>query len=278
MIKHVKISYMMVVAISLLAIACETNEEDLIQGYKTGAVYPEITEIQSPFFDILDVDNAYINFTADADREMTESISIEKTFRGVKTEFGTYTSLPVEINVTAAEAVADIDGISVGDIELGDVFLFEVLVTSKSGFKTRSNVVLRAAVACKSDLTASYTFSTVVTAVGDGGDIGGCDNPVTGTGTFTETGPGLYSISDASFGQYDCAWGDTPAVGVTFSDVCNTLTAGGSDQWGLVYTFFIKSIDGPNLELEWSNDYNDKGVSILTRTDGKDWPEGLKFE
>ena len=278
MMKYIKLSYALFAAITLLGIACENNEEDLIQGYKTGAVYPEISDIESSFFDILDVDNAYVKFTADADREMTESISIEKTFRGIKTEFGTFTSLPVEINITAAEAVADLDGISVGDIELGDVFLFEVLVTSKSGFKTRSNVVLRAPVACKSDLTASFSFSTVVTAVGNGGDIGGCANPVTGTGTFTETGPGIYSISDASFGQYDCAWGDTPAVGVTFSDVCNTLTAGGSDQYGLVYTFFIKSIDGVNLELEWANDYNDKGVSVLTRTDGNDWPPGLKFE
>ena len=276
--KNINIKYSTFVIMFLLAIGCETNEDDLVQDYVTGAVFPEITEVNSSFFDILDVSNAYINFTANADTEIAESISIEKTFRGVKTEFGTYTSIPVEINVTAEEAVADIDGVSVGDLELGDVFLFEILVTSKTGFKTRSNVIVNAPVACKSDLSGTYTYSTIVTSVGDGGDIGGCNNPVTGTGSFTEDGAGFYRVSDATFGQYDCAWGDTPADGVTITDVCNSLKVGGSDQYGLVYTFYIKSNDGTNLELEWSNDYDDKGVSVLTRTDGKSWPLELKFE
>lgn len=276
--KKTNIKYSIVAVMTLVLLACETSEEDLIQGFKTGAVIPEITEVNSSFFDILDVSNAYINFTATADAEMTESISIEKTFRGVKTEFGTYTSIPVQVNVTAEEAVADINGISLEDLELGDVFLFEILVTSKSGLKTRSNVIINAPVACKSDLGGTYSYSTVVTSVGDGGEIGGCSNPVSGTGTFLEDGAGFYRVSDATFGQYDCAWGDTPAAGVTITDVCNSLSVGGSDQYGLIYTFFIKSNDGTNLELEWSNDYDDKGVSVLTRTDGKSWPLDIKFE
>lgn len=276
--KKTNIKYSIVAVMTLVLLACETSEEDLIQGFKTGAVIPEITEVNSSFFDILDVSNAYINFTATADAEMTESISIEKTFRDVKTEFGTYTSIPVQVNVTAEEAVADINGISLEDLELGDVFLFEILVTSKSGLKTRSNVIINAPVACKSDLGGTYSYSTVVTSVGDGGEISGCSNPVTGTGTFLEDGAGFYRVSDATFGQYDCAWGDTPAAGVTITDVCNSLSVGGSDQYGLIYTFLIKSNDGTNLELEWSNDYDDKGVSVLTRTDGKSWPLDIKFE
>ena len=276
--KKIHISLSIVSLVILMVFGCDTNEDDLMQAYVTGAVFPQITEVNSSFFDILDVDNAYINFTANVDMELAESITIEKTYRGTKTEMGTYTSVPVNVNVTALEAVADIDGVSVGDLELGDVFLFEVIVTSKNGLRTRSNVIVNAPVACKSDLGGTYNYSTVVTSVDDGGDIGGCSNPVIGEGSFTEDGAGFYRVSDATFGQYDCAWGDTPAVGVTISDVCNTLTVGGSDQWDLIYTFFIKSNDGTNLELEWSNDYDDKGVSVLTRTDGKFWPLDLVIE
>jgi len=261
-----------------LVYGCETNEDDLIQPFKTGAVLPEITEVQSSFFDILDVNAAYIDFTVNVDMSMAESVTIEKTFRGTTTEIGTYNTVPVNINITAEQAVSDIDGMTVGDLELGDTFLFEVIVTSKSGVRSRSNVIVNAPVACKSDLGGSFTYSTVVTAVGDGGNLGGCDNPVTGEASFDEDGAGFYRISDATFGQYDCAWGDTPAVGVTITDVCNTLTLGGSDQYGLIYTFVILNNDGTNLEIEWSNDYGDKGTSVLTRNDGKTWPLELVFE
>lgn len=261
-----------------LVYGCETNEDDLMQPFKTGAVLPEITEVQSSFFDILDVDAAYIDFTVNVDMSIAESVTIEKTFRGTTTEIGTYNTVPVNINLTAEEAVSDVDGVSVGDLELGDTFLFEVIVTSKSGLRSRSNVIVNAPVACKSDLGGTFTYSTVVTAVGAGGDLGGCDNPVTGEASFDEDGAGFYRISDATFGQYDCAWGDTPAVGVTITDVCNTLTLGGSDQYGLIYTFVILNNDGTNLEIEWSNDYGDKGTSVLTRNDGKTWPLGLVFE
>jgi hypothetical protein len=274
--KHINIS--IIALLIMLVFGCETNEDDLMQPYVTGAVFPEITEVESSFFDILDINNTYIDFTVDVDSETAQSVTIEKTYRGTKTEIGTYTETPVVINVTAEQAVADIDGVSVGDLELGDVFLFEVIATSKSGVRSRSNVIVNAPVACKSDLGGAFSFSTVVTSVGDGGDIGGCANPVTGEGAFVEDGAGFYRVSDATFGQYDCAWGDTPAVGVTITDVCNSLALGGSDQYGLIYTFFIKSNDGTNLELEWSNDYDDKGVSVLTRTDGKTWPMELIFE
>ena len=140
--KKIHISLSIVTLVILMVFGCDTNEDDLMQAYVTGAVFPEITEVNSSFFDILDVDNAYINFTANVDMELAEYITIEKTYRGTKTEMGTYTSVPVNVNVTALEAVADIDGVSVGDLELGDVFLFEVIVTSKNGLRTRSNVIV----------------------------------------------------------------------------------------------------------------------------------------
>jgi hypothetical protein len=262
----------------LFFIGCSTNEDELMQPYATGTVFPEITEVNSSYFDILDVGNAFIDFDVTADANVAESITIEKTYKGNKTEIGTYTSFPVNIKVTAEQAVADIEGVTVDDIALGDVFLFEVIVTSKNGLRTRSNVIVNAPVACKSELGGTFDYSTEVTGVGDGGDIGGCNNPVTGQVTFEEDGAGFYRVSDATFGQYDCAWGDTPADGVTLTDVCNTVTVGGSDQYELIYTFVILSNDGTNLELDWSNDYGDSGTTVLTRTDGTTWPLELEIE
>lgn len=133
---------------------------------------------------------------------------------------------------------------------------------------------------CPEDLEGTYSFKTVVTAVGDGGDISGCDPAgVTGTGELVKlTGAyGTYSISDATFGQYDCAWGDTPAVGVTMINTCDKITTGGDDQYSLVYSFtdITVSPDGKDMSFKWENDYGDKGTTTLTRTDAKLWPLGL---
>ena len=266
--------------ILFLVFACTTNEDDLMQPYATGTVFPEITAVTSSFFDVADVSNAYIEFTVDVNTAIAESVSIEQSFNGnlSRTVLGTYSTFPVTIKVTAEEAVSKVSGLTVDDLELGDSFLYEVIVTSKNGMRTRSNIIVNAPIACSSDLGGTFTYSTTVTGVGDGGDIGGCSNPVTGEGEFVEDGAGFYRISDATFGQYDCAWGDNPATGVTITDVCNTLTIGGSDQYDLIYTFVIVSNDGTNLKIEWSNDYGDSGVSILTRSGGKTWPLELAID
>lgn len=130
---------------------------------------------------------------------------------------------------------------------------------------------------CPEDIAATYNFSTIVTAVGAGGDITGCIGPVTGEGTFEPVSRGRYSVSDATFGQYDCAWGDSPAEGVTLINTCDLLTQGGADQYGLIYTFsnVTVSADGTQMSFTWSNDYGDQGNTTLTRTDGGTWPTTL---
>jgi hypothetical protein len=125
-------------------------------------------------------------------------------------------------------------------------------------------------VVCPSDLGGDIQYSTEVTSVGDGGDISGCAGGVTGTVQFDDQGNGKYTVSDITFGQYDCAWGDTPAVGVTLNDACGSLYLTGGDQYGLIYSISIISNDGENLVLHWENDYGDGGTTTLTRTGG--WP------
>jgi hypothetical protein len=133
---------------------------------------------------------------------------------------------------------------------------------------------------CPEDIGGTFDYVTVVTGVGDGGDISGCDGAgVTGQASFTKIpgGYGVYKISDVTFGQYDCAWADNPATGSTVTNTCNQLSVGGTDQYGLVYSFTgIKvSDDQTQLSFNWANDYGDKGSTVLTRTDDKLWPKGL---
>jgi len=131
---------------------------------------------------------------------------------------------------------------------------------------------------CPEDLEGTYSYSTVVTAVGDGGDLGGCDpGGVTGDGELIAIARGKYSISDVTFGQYDCAWADDPATGATLVNTCDLLTFGGADQYSLVYTITGAAVspDGTQLSFKWSNDYGDKGTTTLTRTDSKLWPTTL---
>jgi hypothetical protein len=130
---------------------------------------------------------------------------------------------------------------------------------------------------CPEDIGATYSFSTTVTAVGAGGNIAGCIGTITGEGEFAPISRGRYSITDATFGQYDCAWDDSPAEGVTLINTCDLLTQGGADQYGLVYTFSNVSVssDGTQMSFKWSNDYGDAGNTTLTRTDGGTWPTTL---
>lgn len=192
-----------------------------------------------------------------------------------------------KILITAQEALTAL-GIASGDVLGADAFVFRqdiVLPDGKVFTSTNTSgdvaggafyttpFMNTVSVVCPSDLGGEVQYETIVTGVGDGGDINGCAGGVSGTVTFDDQGEGKYEISDITFGQYDCAWGDTPAVGVTLNDACGLLFLSGSDQYGLVYTLTIVSNDGTTLTINWENDYGDKGTTKLTRAGG--WPLNL---
>jgi hypothetical protein len=133
---------------------------------------------------------------------------------------------------------------------------------------------------CEEDIGGTYSYETTVTAAGKGGNKADCSNPVTGDGELVPLSVGRYSISDATFGQFDCAWGDSPAVGVNLSNFCNLIAFGGKDQYAQIYTISsaVVSPDQTQLSFKWENDYGDKGNTILTRTDAKLWPTTLHSE
>jgi hypothetical protein len=133
---------------------------------------------------------------------------------------------------------------------------------------------------CPEDIGGTYSYSTLVTAVGEDGDITGCVGAQTGDGELESISRGKYAISDVTFGQYACAWDDDPATGATLVNTCDLLEFGGADQYGLIYTIANVSVsaDGKALSFKWSNDYGDAGNTTLTRTDDKLWPLTLYSE
>ncbi|MFZ1808597.1 MAG: hypothetical protein WAU36_15295 [Cyclobacteriaceae bacterium] len=207
------------------------------------------------------------------------------------------TSFPATIIVTGQQ-VADALQLGVGDLELGDSFQITLPINTADGRRLTTALGsdlcnepaqpsfggcgVAWAISCPSDIGAEYSYVTSNIACANCSSpapgAAACGVSVSGTGSWTDLGGGVYSVSDATFGQYGCAWGDTPAVGVQITDVCSKIGSGpqgGSDQYGLLYTLTITDNTGTTMTIDWSNDYGDSGTTVLTRTDGGSWPLGL---
>lgn len=141
------------------------------------------------------------------------------------------------------------------------------------------SATFRLQVACPSDLGGTYNYSTTSIVAGAGGNAAACGGTVTGTGTLTEstTTNGVYTVSDASFGQFGCAWSDTPPGGtLRLNDLCNVLSFTGADKYGDNYSISVVSVTATTLVFDWTNTYGDGGRTTLTRTDSKTWPLQLR--
>lgn len=198
--------------------------------------------------------------------------------------------LRTSFTIPASEAIQAV-GLTPADIEGGDAFEFRLVLNDKFGrVFTNSNAdanvtgspfyaspfFYNVAVVCPSDLAGTFTYVTTNITAGSGGDAAACGGQATGSVTFTAaSGAGTYNISDASFGVFDCAWGDTPPGGtVRLTDACGTLAFTGADKYGDSYTFTFVSNDGTNLTFDWVNTYGDSGRTVLTASAGF-WPDNL---
>jgi len=198
--------------------------------------------------------------------------------------------LPRFTLLVTAPATLTLLGLLDTELEGSDQFVFRQAMNFPDGLVFSSNNVNTAiasgggvykspfvnvvSVICPSDIGGAIDYVTVVTAAIV--PIAPCQPSVSGTTHWDVLGPGSYDVEDGTFGQYDCAWNDNPASGLTLVDACNILSLSGSDQYGLIYTFVITANDGTTMRINWSNDYGDAGYSDLTRT-GKTWPLALTF-
>lgn len=195
------------------------------------------------------------------------------------------------VTITAAEAAAAV-GLSFDQLEGGDFFDFSAELTDtkgrvfnadnasadvRGGFFYDSPFLYRVGVVCPSDLARTYAFRTTNIAAGPGGNAGACGPAATGNVTLTSVGTGAYSISDASFGVFDCAWGDTPPAGaVRFRDACGRLSMTGTDKYGDAYSLTFVSNNGTSLVFDWANTYGDSGRTTLTAPSGFTFPSNLQ--
>jgi hypothetical protein len=199
--------------------------------------------------------------------------------------------LRASFNIPAMEVIQRI-GITPAEIRGGDAFDFRLVLTTTNGrvftdnnrsgdiaagFFYQSPFFYRVFVVCPSDLAGTFDFSTVNITAGPGGNAGACGGEATGQVTIAAVAgiPGAYTVSDVSFGVFDCAWGDTPPGGsVRLNDACGKLTFSGSDKYGDTYTFTFVSNTGTELTFDWTNSYGDGGRTTLTRSAGV-WPPEL---
>ncbi len=208
-------------------------------------------------------------------------------------EFGTFneSDFPVGVQMTPQNLVAALPGLSMDDLDGGDRFTVSYSYTIDAnntgdireigtpaleycgGFTDEGEFcTLNIDIVCTSDMATTYNFSTTNLVAGGGAPVAG---PVTGSGEFLEVVTGRYTIPDASFGLFAELYGDTPAVGLELVDACEVISVEGSDQYGDSYTYTIQSINGDEMTISWSNTFNDSGTTVLTRTDGSDWPPNL---
>ncbi|TXE12537.1 hypothetical protein [Algoriphagus aquimarinus] len=192
--------------------------------------------------------------------------------------------LRTSFEITAAEAMAAV-GLTAADIEGGDTFEFSVILNDKFGRSfNRENVSGNIAgapfydspfqyfvnVVCPSDLGGTYSFtSTNMDSV-----YGSCGGTISGTTTWTpvSNSPGGYTISDATFGFWNC-YGDSWGSGnVRINDACGKLSMSGADKYGVGYSITVLSSTPEKLVFVWINSDDETGEVTMTAQAGKPLP------
>ena len=184
-------------------------------------------------------------------------------------------------------------GLTAADVDGGSTFRFNATVTMNDGrtftaSNTGSNVISSAPfrglfsfdadLLCLSNLEGIYEATTV----GWCGNVG-----PTILSQWVSVGAGIYQIvdpadptnvdaEDFSFGAYTACYGagsTLPGGDLRIKDACNIIAPIGSSRWGEIYEFLSVTVNGPELIIDWKNNYDpEAGVTTLVRTDGTDWP------
>lgn len=158
-------------------------------------------------------------------------------------------------NPTKANNWADGDTVEINTVPRKE---YSVRAYAQNGAGTFYGETIKFKAICPSDLGGIINYTTQLLST-DGPLT--CPVPITGTTTLTDKGDGIYLIGDASFGVYACAWGDSPAVGVSLQDTCGKLEFIGKDQYGLIFTMTV--ISKNPLIIQWGNNYGDSGITTI---------------
>lgn len=253
---------------TLLVWGCDDREEMESVVLKSEGAIPVITSGESTFYNLLDLDNASVDFDLGINGK-AESVVIYKSFNnGDKIKLKEVSSVPATVTVTLDEAINGF-GVTKDELVPGDMFSFTFEVIS-GGKSYHSNVVFSAAGSCPSSIPEGEFLATS----GGTSTYGPApNNPLSNheeVVTLTAEGGGKYTISDFSAGAYR-AWysnfcGDckNPAI---ITDVCNDLSFRVTDVFGCLATG-TGSYDPQTgiAEMSWSNCFGDTGYWSLDTT------------
>ena len=216
------------------------------------------------------------------------------------------TSMPAARSINVADAASGL-GLSVGDLALGDVITisFDEVISNQGEYDSGATVainIIDTNVPFTSALDGAFTCVTTVTSQGAGIGWDDCaGNTWEGTVEWVRvhTDPeadGVYQVlttaasgdvfDDISHGSYYACYGtdsqaSLPNTGLEgggdlqMNDADGVISITGASQWGEVWSVNALSVDGANLTLTLTNDYGEGGISVLTRTDGTEWPADL---
>lgn len=195
--------------------------------------------------------------------------------------------LRTSFEISALDAIQAV-GLTPTDVEGADVFEFRLVLNDRFGrsftnTSVNNNVAgapfyaspfqYNVSVICPSDLAGTYDFEqSNMESV-----YGSCPGTITGTTTWTAVAstPGAYTISDGTFGFWDC-YGDSWGNGnVRINDACGALTMSGSDKYSASYSMTVVSADADNLVIQWLNGDGETGLVTIKSNAGKPWPESI---
>lgn len=281
-------SFLAIMALSLVFVSCESDFVPPHEAVPKGGFVRFDAEVEGISFvmDLIKESNPV--FSAPITAPSNNVSLYELSFNLVSTKgtagpfiIASITSFPATLSFSAQD-LANAAGISLPELkgrldfkaavtrDDGVIFTFDDSTGDLNNPGERQAMEFSIALVCPSALAGTFDY-VGSNMVANGTPCG--STSLTGTVTWTETGPGVYETTDASFGQFADCYGDTPAVGLSISDSCDLISVTGSDQYGDSYTYTIISIDGSSMTMEWTNTFKDGGTVVLTRQDGKDWPQ-----
>lgn len=297
--KKLKSIFLLMALIAVTA-SCEDDGGESSLSFREGGV-PDIQKAEGSdaFINLLSIQEggtATLSFTVDKGFGDIASMDVVGFYftaeggveRAVLAE--DVTTFPSTITVTSQQLIDLFPGLnSADDFGLGDQLLVSADVTLENGDmyslispegnanygadisnSTVFSVIQVYNVSCPSDLAGTYDFTT--TNVGEPGGFL-VEGPLTGSVTLTDAGGGIYDISDGSYGGWEGLYGPgNIASGVTLIDICGQLSFGGADDFGDTYTISDVAVNGSDLSFHWENTYGEFGDTVLTRTDGTEWP------
>jgi hypothetical protein len=195
-----------------------------------------------------------------------------------------------KVSVKVNDALAKL-GFTKTNIKGGDFLEYRLLLTTNDnksftnnnltadvsgGAYYNSPFFYRVAVVCPSSLAGTYEFSTTDIKSGVGGKLAQCGTTKKGTVILAPGATaGEYTISDGTFGLFDCLYDDTPPLGsIRFTDACGKIGMKGADRYGDTYKATFVSSTDTELTFRWDNTYGDAATTTLKRSSGT-WPKGL---